>query len=264
MDSLTPQPGGLIAATPYRSGRTRAQIAVFLLVASIVTALLSPLVSYIQVWLPDAFPAGAEADAPASADDASGLLIGLLFIGAGLSIIAVYAATVVAFVMWIHRAYSNLTALGNPKEGLEYSPGWAIGGFFIPFVNLVVPYRVVREIWVKSDPVIRSEQDWMFSSSPEAPGLIKLWWAFWLLSNFANNILFRIAGEAETPEALLWEGHLSAGVAVLEIIAAVLAIRVVRGIDRRQEERSRHVTFAYAVPPPPTPPTPWPTPGTQS
>jgi hypothetical protein len=190
-------------------------------------------------------------DASAGADSTGELVIALLFVGAGLSMIVVFVATVVAYLMWIHRAYANLTALGNPKESLEYSPGWAVGGFFIPFANLVVPYRVVREIWTKSDPSIRSEQDFMFSG-PQTAGIIGLWWAFWLISNVANNIFYRFAGEARTPEDFLLEGHISLGIAVLDIIAAVLAIKVVRGIDRRQEERSKHVSFAYAAPPLPT------------
>ena len=87
---------------------------------------------------------------------------------------------------------------------------------------------------------------------PQVASVVGWWWGFWLISNFVNNILYRFSGEATTPEALLTEGHLNLVAAVLEIIAAVFAIKVVRGIDRRQEERSKHVRFAYAAPPPPT------------
>ncbi len=249
--TTTPTQGGLTSTTPYRSGHLRAQVAVFLLGASIVTALFAPLISYMQVAFPDAL-AGAELPSDEGGTGGAGtLIVGLLLVAGGLSIFAVYVATVIAFSMWIHRAYANLTALGNPKQGLEYSPRWAVGGFFIPFANLFVPYRAVKEIWVKSDPSIRGEDDFMFSVS-QVPSIIGLWWAFWLISNFVNNILFRISGEATTREALLREGHLNLFAAVLEVIAAVFAIKVVRGIDRRQEERSKHVRFAYAAPPPPT------------
>ncbi len=249
--STTPTDGGLTSTTPYRSGHLRAQVAVFLLGVSIVTALFPPLISYMQAAFPDALAGGDVPDAEAGTGDTSTMIVGLLMVAAGLSMIAVFVATVVAFSMWIHRAYANLPALGNPKEGLEYSPGWAVGGFFIPFAHLVIPYRVVREIWAKSDPAIRSEQDFMFSVE-QTPSVIIVWWVFWLLSNFANNIFYRLSDDAETPEALLLEGHIGVVVAVLEIVAAVLAIKVVRGIDRRQEERSKYVSFAYAAPPLPT------------
>lgn len=255
MDPMTTPPpaGGLTSTTPYRSGRLRAQATVILLAASIVSSLLTPLVIYLQIAYPNVVGGVDIAEAPPAPDnmDLGGLLVGLLFIGAGLSIIVVFIATVVAFSMWIHRAYANLPALGNPKEGLEYSPGWAVGGFFIPIANLFIPYRVTKEIWVKSDPSIRSDEDFMFSV-PQAATVVGWWWAFWLISNFANKILFRWSGDPETPEALLRQGHLSVAVAVLEIVAAVLAIKVVRGIDRRQEERSKHVRFTHAAPPPPT------------
>ena len=151
-----PAAGGLTSTTPYRSGPLRAQVAVFLLGVSIVTALFAPLISYMQVAFPDAL-AGGDADAQVETGNTSTLIVGLLMVAAGLSMIAVFIATVVAFSMWIHRAYANLPALGNPKEGLEYSPRWAVGGFFIPIVNLFVPYRAVKEIWVKSDPAVRDE-----------------------------------------------------------------------------------------------------------
>src|SRR5918997_1098797 len=69
--------------------------------------------------------------------------------------LAVRIALVVAFLLWLHRASKNLAALGNPKSRIEYTPGWAVGWFFIPFANLVMPYRAVREVWVKSEPPVR-------------------------------------------------------------------------------------------------------------
>jgi Domain of unknown function (DUF4328) len=36
-----------------------------------------------------------------------------------------FVLTGIVFLMWIHRAYSNLPALG--ARNLETSPGWAVG-----------------------------------------------------------------------------------------------------------------------------------------
>ena len=41
------------------------------------------------------------------------------------------------------------TALG--ANNLKYTPKWAVGCFFVPFLNLVMPYQVVREIWKASN-----------------------------------------------------------------------------------------------------------------
>ncbi|HMA36213.1 MAG TPA: DUF4328 domain-containing protein [Chloroflexia bacterium] len=63
---------------------------------------------------------------------------------------AVGLAAGVLFLIWIYRAHRNLPALG--AACLKYSPGWAVGGFFVPFVSLVLPFRVMAEIWKASQP----------------------------------------------------------------------------------------------------------------
>ena len=54
------------------------------------------------------------------------------------------------FILWLFRASRNLRALGN--QSVEYSPGWAIGAWFIPIGNLFIPYQVTAEIWNRSHP----------------------------------------------------------------------------------------------------------------
>jgi hypothetical protein len=68
---------------------------------------------------------------------------------AGLQAVAYIVASIL-FLIWFHRAYKNLRPLG--AVNLTYSPGWAVGGFFVPFLNLVRPFQVMREIWKASDP----------------------------------------------------------------------------------------------------------------
>src|SRR5689334_7274535 len=57
--------------------------------------------------------------------------------------LALLVATAVAFLIWFHRAHKNLPALGARE--LKYTPGWAVGGFFVPLLNLVRPADVMRE-----------------------------------------------------------------------------------------------------------------------
>ena len=245
MDSTS---GGLTSTIPYRSGHWRARVTIILLAATIVLSLVNVISGYLQINLLSDAVAGVEiSEERVTLNDLREMAVALLSV-------LVYIATVVAFSMWIHRAYSNLPALGNPKQGLEYSPRWAVGGFFIPFANLVIPFKVTREIWNKSDPNIRSDDDFMFAQPASAP-LVGVWWTFWIITNVADNIVFRLSRGAETPETLLWLTKLGIGAAVLEIPAAIFAIMVVREIDRRQEERSGHVTFTHSIPPPPPLPT---------
>lgn len=175
------------------------------------------------------------------------LIFGLLLLGLGLIQVAVYIATVVAFLMWLYRSYENLPNFCVRRNDIQYSSGWAVGSFFIPFVNLVVPYRAVKELWSKSVPNSLE----MFSE-PAPPPLFPLWWAAWLISNFANNIYLRFSWRGQlTPEV---DATLGVFTGLLDILAAILAIMVVREIDKQQTESAKLIpreSMNPQLPPPP-------------
>jgi hypothetical protein len=181
----------------------------------------------------------------------------LVAAGAGLVV-----ALAVAFLLWLHRAARNVPALGNPPSRVEYTPGWAVGSFFIPFGNLYMPYKGVKEIWEKSDPAVRTEEDFMFASPSSAPSLLLGWWLTWIAHNILSRAVMRLQGRAGAGGEESFVIVLDMVSDVFGIIAAALAILVVRGIDRRQQERSRSVSHVSRnAPPPPlfTPPPPPPT-----
>ena len=159
----------------------------------------------------------------------------------GLTAIAVYIATVVVFLMWLYRVSNNVAAFGRPRQT---SAGWAVGSFFVPIANLFIPYQAIKEIWAKSDPT--PTDAFSYGSSP--PGFFPAWWGFWIASNISSNAYFRMT-LADTPmEASAGVGILSE---VLSIAAAFFAIKVVKEIDRRQEERARNLQQVFPAPPPP-------------
>ena len=225
----------------YASAHSRARIVTVLLTASAVLSLGSILLSALQFVFPKLAFAEEEINEPEL------LVFGLLLLGVGLIQIAVYIATIVVFLMWLYRSYENLPSFGVHRNSIQYSSGWAVGSFFIPFVNLIIPYRAVKELWSKSVPN-RLE---MFSE-PEPPGFFPLWWAAWLLSNFANNVYMRLAwNEQLNPEVDATLGMLTG---MLDIVSAVLAIMVVRAIDKQQEVSASLVTrgsMSPSIPPPP-------------
>lgn len=49
----------------------------------------------------------------------------------------------VLFCLWLHRAYQNLAGL---ERSLRYVPGMAVGAWFIPFLNLVLPLRAIWDM----------------------------------------------------------------------------------------------------------------------
>jgi len=135
-----------------------------------------------------------------------------------------FIASVVAVCMWIHRAHANLHEAG--VDGLEYTPGWAVGWFFIPIANLFKPYQAMRELWNAS----HGAHD---SFDPSAPGLLKLWWAAWLIGNICENISTRIYLMSENPDMFVANAFGVTG-SVLTIVAALLLLAIVRGVYRAQ------------------------------
>lgn len=174
------------------------------------------------------------------------VLIGLL----GLVKAFVYVSIIVAFLVWLHRAYKNLRAFA-PKT--DFSPGWAVGNWFIPFGNLVLPYRAVKELWIKSDPAV----DFSAGFARAGDGarntfIVGIWWFFWIVSNVAGQVYFRLTtGETGAHS----DAAASAGVAsnALTLFAALLAAAVVRTIDRMQTEKSQRLGLNLWSPPPAPP-----------
>ena len=89
--------------------------------------------------------------------------------------------------LWIYRAALNCRLFGARK--MSFPPGWAVGWFFIPIANLIMPLLSTQEIWRASRLRPREED-------PENPGLSwkrnnwsmfgTVWGIFWFLSPLAT------------------------------------------------------------------------------
>jgi hypothetical protein len=248
-------PTGLTSSEPFVSAHGRSLVVVGLFVAYIVVTVMATVVNLMRLATPDMVIANDAEQGPL-------MLTEILQFLVALPTLLVYLALIVAFLVWLHRVAKNVPALGNAKSRIEYTPGWAVGSFFIPFANLYMPYRGVKEIWVKSDPAVRTEEDFMFASPSSAPTLLLGWWLMWIAHNILSNAVVRLQNRAGASEGETFVIVLDIVSDASGIIAAALAILVVRGIDRRQTERSRNVSHVSRnAPPPPlfTPPPPPPT-----
>ena len=178
-----------------------------------------------------------------TATEAATLLIRILLIGVAM-------VTGVFFLIWIYRAHKNLKALG--ATDLKYSPGWAIGGFFIPVLNIVRPYQVVAEIWRGSGiDARRSAGAWAYESTPV---FIGLWWGLWLLSGFLDSLsVVMIFGAGQTDQMMV-ASRSRIVYYLISIACAALAMSVVLKINARQENTNRAGQSTrserYAVPDP--------------
>lgn len=169
---------------------------------------------------------------------------------------AAFVGTVIAFCLWIHRARQNVAALG--ARGLRFTPGWAVGYFFIPIYSFFRPYQVMREIWQASDPETDVSDHAAWQKAPRS-GLVSMWWALFLLMNFAAQSAFRAMMAAETPEAILSADYVTIGADIIAVAAAAVTIALVRSVEARQTQRAAAVaaylrSSAAAQPAAPGPP----------
>lgn len=164
--------------------------------------------------------------------------------------IPIYIFTIVFFLIWLNRVYKNLAPLR--AQNTEFSSGWAVGWWFVPFANLIKPFQVMQEVWRESDPDFDANSGFLSSSIGTAPRYMGIWWAFWIISNIFSNITGRVF-DPEDMNTVEISGYLFVITGIVSIVAAVLAIMVIRDITQRQELRFKNLGTVNEHQPPPPP-----------
>ncbi|HET7377151.1 MAG TPA: DUF4328 domain-containing protein, partial [Anaerolineae bacterium] len=220
-----------MAGTDYvDSAHRRAIITSVLLAANALLAIIMTVSYFMQLQLVNQFITGPRPTlADATANDARVSLL------ANINLILLIVTGIV-FLFWIHRAYDSLSTIG--AYGLNYSPGWAVGGFFVPILNFVRPYQVVREMWKASDPAV--PDGYLWTSSPVSP-LVLIWWLLWIGAGLIGNYIRLTfnSKNATLDQFVSISGILLIG-ALITAIDAVLAMVIVLGLDARQQQKSRN------------------------
>lgn len=106
----------------------------------------------------------------------------------GIMQTAVFVVTAILILKWIHRANFNVRQLG--AAGMQFTPGWSIGWYFIPIANLWKPYQAMKEIWKAS----KNPANWQDQS---VSSVLPWWWFFWIISNILGMASFRMSLRAE-------------------------------------------------------------------
>lgn len=103
---------------------------------------------------------------------------------------AVLFVTAAFFLIWVYRAHANVHALGFAE--LKFTPGWAVGWWFIPFFNLVQPARAMAELYRIAEARKPSAGRTHIRIRP-----VLAWWLLLLVSSCASRA--GIAGEPADP-----------------------------------------------------------------
>lgn len=132
----------------------------------------------------------------------------------GLISFILVVVVMILYLRWQYQAQCNLYAIGRTPE---YTPGWGVGYWFIPIMNLFRPYQNLKDLTSKSHPDL-------------APfPTLGLYWTCWLCSNIVANISGRVS------EVWLWFGiGLNVAAFVCQVVAAVLLVKLMNYVVEGQ------------------------------
>jgi hypothetical protein len=151
----------------------------------------------------------------------------------------VLTITGIVWLVWQHRSQANLH-VARLRE-LEYTPGWSVGWWLIPFANLVKPFQTVRELWKASS----GDESWWQNTTWS---LIGWWWALWIATLVLERVASAVFTGASTLDSLISSSRLYLAYEVVVIIATILAIAIVRAVNQRQAGLAQVVADRTSVP----------------
>lgn len=121
----------------------------------------------------------------------------------------------VIFIVWFHRAATNGRDLGISARR---SPGWAVGGWFIPIGNLFLPFQSASDFFPLGHPDRK---------------IVGQWWGFYIGSGFSVLVLYAAAF-----------GSVGAGLAVSILPIGLFTMAAVKGRQMIRAALAVHVEVA--------------------
>lgn len=159
-------------------------------------------------------------EAEASANDARQVFVGSLYL-------IVFIVTAVPFLMWIYRA--NLNCRGFGAQGMKFTPGWSVGYYFIPIINLYRPLQAMKEI----GQVSQNPTNWQ---SEKISPLFGWWWALWLVAWILGHMVWRLTMNARSIEDFQTVSGLSVLGNLNGIALCLVAITMIKSIAAKQDK----------------------------
>ena len=200
----------------------------FLVAACAAVSLLRALLNLYGVWMLNGWsadPSSIIATDGQNFDTVDGLLSELQ----GLVLLAAAVATLI----WLYQAYGSREA--DPTL-LTYRRWWTIGGWLVPFVNLIRPYQLFRDLYLATAGTPATEQ-------PGAPVRCPNRFGWWWLCLVVGNLLSTIADRMTTDHSSLAQIQAALGLVVVSelilIAADVLFIGILRLITSNLWRRAQ-------------------------
>lgn len=214
------QPAFVLPRRPFQSLQGHSTALTWLFIVFTLVALLHAS-SAASLYL-----AAEDASGPRWADDL--MAQNGLYLLTVMARLGVYITIGIVLMLWLRRALDNLDQFPNPQR--RFGPGWAIGAWFVPFANYVIPKQLINDAWRGAAVEGTAGRPW---KDVPVPMVIQLWWGFYLVG-FAFGTVSLGASSAETPSGLQTNLILELVPLPFQLAAALCAALSIREITRRQ------------------------------
>ena len=195
----------------------RAQNAIILIWIVLGLEVVSLISAYFQYELLQKIANGETvSEAAAFANDTREQILSILYLIA-------YIASAITFILWFRRAYFNLHQKINY---LAYSEGWAVGSWFVPFINLYRPYQIMKEMFTETKELITNKKENVFLSS--SINLLGWWWALWIINGIIGQVTFRYSLHANELSEFITSTVMSMAGNILGIPLAIVTIKLIK------------------------------------
>ncbi len=154
---------------------------------------------------------GASFDDLVSADDRVQLF-------AGIFLVALLVSGII-FLAWFHRAYSNLVQRGVAK----HAAGWAIGAWFVPFLNFWRPAKMTQEL--------------LDDGRGEGTNPSGFMWAWWVLF-MVGSVLDRGFNQTDTLDNAITSDQMGAVGGIMWVGAGIFLIVLIGQVCTRAATRT--------------------------
>ena len=159
---------------------------------------------------------------------------------------ALFLITIVIFCVWLRAMYLNLPALG--ATNLRFTPGAAVGQLFIPFLNLVNAFVVMKHLWIESQPEPARLSDG--TTLPRSATLVGWWWGAYLGTSVLSWMGSHPHGTGTSLDAWVQESYETTVTLAGVCLSGALFMAVVRGVARRQRDQHDDLLRRQPIPPP--------------
>jgi hypothetical protein len=130
---------------------------------------------------------------------AAKIVMGFMVVVLSLGSLALMGLTTILFFVWSYQAHENARLLA-PGAPLSNGPGVMIWSYFIPFVNLFLPYSAMKEVFSASDAAARAGDDEDYRLDSTGGTLLSVGWIVYVGTNIiisAMNSLGTLSSSSE-------------------------------------------------------------------